>query len=51
MKPTVSDRIARRPDGRSVPRIVGSSVANNWSRAATSAPVIALNSVDLPALV
>ncbi len=51
MKPTVSDRITRRPDGRSSPRIVGSNVANNWSRATTAEPVSALNSVDLPALV
>jgi hypothetical protein len=51
MKPTVSDRITRRPDGSRRPRMVGSSVANSWSRAVTSAPVNALNSVDLPALV
>ena len=31
--------------------MVGSSVANNWSRATTPAPVSALNRVDLPALV
>ena len=31
MNPTVSDRITRRPDGSRSPRIVGSSVANNWS--------------------
>ena len=33
MKPTVSDRMTRRPDGRRSPRMVGSSVANSWSRA------------------
>ena len=32
-------------------RMVGSSVANTWSLASTSAPVRRLNSVDLPALV
>ena len=51
MKPTVSDRIARRPPGSSIARIVGSSVANSMSLASTSEPVSRLNSVDLPALV
>ena len=51
MKPTVSDKITRRPDGRRSPRIVGSKVANSWSLATTSAPVRALNNVDLPELV
>ena len=35
MKPTVSDRITRRPEGSTRPRIVGSSVANSWSSACT----------------
>jgi hypothetical protein len=39
------------PEGSTTPRIVGSSVANSMSLASTSAPVIRLNSVDLPALV
>ena len=51
MKPTVSDRMTRRPDGSFSPRMVGSSVAKSWSCACTSAPVMALNNVDLPALV
>ncbi len=42
------DRSASRPSRR---RTVGSSVANSWSAAYTVAPVSALNSVDLPALV
>ena len=36
MKPTVSDRIAVLPDGRSSRRIVGSSVANSMSSAPTA---------------
>jgi hypothetical protein len=51
MKPTVSDRITLRPEGSVTPRIVGSSVAKSMSLASTSAPVMRLNSVDLPALV
>ena len=51
MKPTVSDRMTWRRDGSLTTRIVGSSVANNWSRATTCAAVSRLNSVDLPALV
>jgi hypothetical protein len=51
MKPTVSDRITLRPEGSSVPRSVGSSVAKSWFSANTPAPVSALNRVDLPALV
>ncbi len=41
MKPTVSDRITRRPEGRRRPRMVGSRVANSWSCACTEAPVSA----------
>ena len=51
MKPTVSDRMTRRPPGSSTARIVGSSVAKSMSFASTAAPVSRLNSVDLPALV
>ena len=51
MKPTVSDRIALRPDGSSICRTVGSSVANSWSAATTEARVKRLNRVDFPALV
>jgi hypothetical protein len=38
MKPTVSDRITLRPEGSSVPRSVGSSVAKSWFSANTPAP-------------
>ena len=51
INPTVSERMTFRPDGSSIPRIVGSSVANNISFAITFAPVILLKIVDLPALV
>ena len=51
MKPTVSDRMMRRPLASFTSRMVGSSVANTWSLATTPAPVMRLNSVDLPALV
>ena len=51
MKPTVSEAITLRPEGSTTPRIVGSSVAKSMSLARTSAPVIRLNKVDLPALV
>ena len=51
MKPTVSDRMMRRPLASFTSRMVGSSVSNTWSRAVTEAPVRRLNSVDLPALV
>ena len=40
-----------RPTGSTTPRIVGSSVAKSMSLASTSAPVMRLKSVDLPALV
>ncbi len=51
MKPTVSDRIRRRPLSSRTSRMVGSSVTKTWSCAATAAPVSRLKSVDLPALV
>ena len=51
MNPTVSDKMMRRALGSFTSRIVGSSVANTWSMASTPAPVMRLNSVDLPALV
>ena len=51
MKPTVSERMMRRPLASFSPRMVGSSVANSMSFASTVAPVSRLNSVDLPALV
>ena len=51
MKPTVSDRIAWRPDGKPRRRIVGSSVANSMSPATTDERVSRLNRVDFPALV
>ena len=52
MKPTVSERIALRPDGSFSRRMVGSRVANSMvRRRRTSARVRRLNSVDLPALV
>ena len=51
MKPTVSDRIAVRPDGSASRRMVGSRVANSMSSAITADRVSRLNSVDLPALV
>ena len=51
MKPTVSDKTAFEPPGSDKARMVGSSVANSVFSASTEAPVSALNSVDLPALV
>jgi hypothetical protein len=39
MKPTVSDRMARRPLGSVRPRMVGSSVANKLVARTTAAPV------------
>ena len=51
MKPTVSDKIAVWPLGRSNIRCVVSSVANNISFATTSPSVTILNKEDLPALV
>ena len=51
MKPTVSDRIAVRPEGKTKRRIVGSRVANSISPAGTEDRVNRLNSVDFPALV
>ncbi len=51
MKPTVSERIAVRPEGSVIWRMVGSRVANSMSSTFTPASVSRLNSVDLPALV
>ena len=51
MKPTVSERIALRPSGSAMARMVGSSVAKSMSLASTPDPVSRLKSVDLPALV
>ena len=45
------EALTLRPEGSTTPRIVGSSVAKSMSLARTSAPVIRLNKVDLPALV
>ena len=50
MKPTVSVSRYVRPE-ISIWRVVGSSVWNRRSLTPTSAPVSALSSVDLPALV
>ncbi|GBF26817.1 hypothetical protein MnTg02_01858 [bacterium MnTg02] len=51
IKPTVSEIIALVPPGSRISRMVGSSVAKSKSSAGTFAPVSALKSVDLPALV
>ena len=51
MKPTVSERMMRRPLASRTSRMVGSSVANTWSSTSTPAPVMRLKSVDLPAFV
>ena len=51
IKPTVSERMIRRPLASLTSRMVGSSVSNTWSLATTEAPVRRLKSVDLPALV
>jgi len=51
INPTVSDRIAVRPDGRTTLRMVGSRVANSISFAMTAESVNRLNRVDFPALV
>ena len=51
MKPTVSEKRTLRFEGRSTPRMVGSSVANMRDDATTLALVSALNSVDFPAFV
>ena len=51
MNPTVSDRMISRPEASRTFRMVGSRVANNMSRANTSARVKRLNKVDLPAFV
>ena len=50
-KPTVSLIVACRPPGRSIRRVVGSSVAKSWSATITSAPVSRRISVDFPAFV
>ena len=51
MKPTVSDSTIGAAPGAYIRRSVVSSVANSWSAAKALAPVIRLNSVDLPAFV
>jgi hypothetical protein len=49
--PTVSEIVAARPDGNSIFRTVGSSVAKSWLATTTSEAVRAFISVDLPAFV
>ena len=51
MKPTVSTRRQGWPKGNRTERVVGSRVAKSWFSANAPPAVMALSSVDLPALV